>query len=324
VAKTYRDAGVDIQKGDRFVEFIRGMKSPAISRNIGGFSGGFEIDVKRYTHPIISTTTDGVGTKIMIAQKLNVYDTLGIDLVAMCVNDLITSGSRPVSFLDYIACGKINESVMEDLLSGIVAGCEIAACTLAGGETAEMPDMYGEEDFDLAGFAVGIAEKGSMLPIPDAITDGDLLYGLPSSGIHSNGFSLARKALSLDDERILRELITPTKIYVSELETLLASRGLVGAAHITGGGLEANIQRILPGNTRPVLNYSWNVPWIFREIQQHGEVSTEEMRKVYNLGIGMALVVKTEESEDFEAKARASGIDFVKIGEVVKGDATHR
>jgi phosphoribosylformylglycinamidine cyclo-ligase len=324
VGKTYSDAGVDIQRGDRFVDFIKNVHSSAISKEIGGYAGGFEIDTEEYTHPVITTTTDGVGTKIMIAQKLEVYDTVGIDLVAMCVNDLATSGSKPVCFLDYIACGKIQESVMQDLVRGIVAGCEIAGCTLTGGETAEMPGMYNEKDFDLAGFAVGIAEKEAMLPVKEKITDGTPLYGLPSSGIHSNGFSLARKALNLDNEGILRELLVPTKIYVKELEALIQGGGIIGAAHITGGGLEANIQRILPENTRPYLTYSWDVPSIFKAIQEQGGISSGEMRNVFNLGIGMALVVQADHSSDFEEHARSAGITIEEIGKVVNADDTHR
>ncbi len=319
MAKTYREAGVDIQKGDRFADFIRNFTSSVISRDIGGFSGGFEVDTEKFTHPVITTTTDGVGTKLIIAQKLGVYDTVGIDLVAMCVNDLITTGSKPVSFLDYIACGRIRETVLQDLIRGIIAGCEMAHCSLSGGETAEMPDMYKEDDFDLAGFAVGIAEKNEMLPQKERIKEGAVLYGLPSSGIHSNGFSLARKALPLQDDRILRELLIPTKIYVSELDCLLSDCGVLGAAHITGGGLEANIQRVLPENMRPNLTYLWQVPWIFDEIQNRGEISTTEMRNVFNLGIGMALAVDTAKSDIFEQKALSAEIRVIKIGEVVKG-----
>ncbi|MBN1686278.1 MAG: phosphoribosylformylglycinamidine cyclo-ligase [Spirochaetales bacterium] len=321
MGKTYRDAGVDIEKGDRFVEFIKSLRTKAVSSEIGGFSGGFEIDTKKYRHPVILTTTDGVGTKLMIAQKLGVYDTVGIDLVAMCVNDLITGGAQPVSFLDYIACGRINESVLRDIVRGIVEGCEQADCTLSGGETAEMPDMYGTDDLDLAGFAVGIVEKESLLPALDKIAEGTPLYGLKSSGIHSNGFSLARKALPLDNEKIMRELLVPTKIYVKDFFAL-AKGGVAGAAHITGGGLEANIQRILPAGMEPALDFAWEVPWIFREIQKQGDVSDQEMRRVFNLGIGMALAVCSEYTARFEEAARSAGIEVVKIGSVIRGKTT--
>ena len=316
--KTYRDAGVDIEKGERLVRFIQNFDSPAISSGIGGFAGGFELDTRQYRHPVIMTTTDGVGTKLMIAKKLKRHDTVGIDLVAMCVNDLIANGAMPVSFLDYIACGKLNDDVMRDLLRGIIAGCEIAGCRLTGGETAEMPDMYGADDYDLAGFAVGVVDRDKILPNMEDIDEGTLLYGLPSSGIHSNGFSLARKALPLDDRAILEELLVPTKIYVRELAEVIRSGALMGAAHITGGGLAANIQRILPDDLEPALDFSWEVPWIFDEIQKRGNVTIEEMRKVFNLGIGMVLAVGSAGSADFEKQAMTAGIEAVKIGEIIK------
>lgn len=314
--RTYREAGVDIEKGDRFAEFIRRIDSPAVASSIGGFAGGFELDTTRYEHPVIMTTTDGVGTKLMIAQKLNVFDTVGIDLVAMCVNDLIASGAEPVSFLDYIACGRLEERVLQEIVRGIVRGCEDAGCILSGGETAEMPDMYGPDDFDLAGFAVGVAEKREVLPKTDTITVGAAIYGLPSAGIHSNGFSLARKILPMDDERILKELLVPTKIYVKPLRRLLESGEVRGAAHITGGGLEANIQRVLPDGFSPDLSYDWDVPWIFDEIQRGGAVTTDEMRRVFNLGIGMAVVV--DDGKSLERIADSSGIALYRIGTVVR------
>jgi phosphoribosylformylglycinamidine cyclo-ligase len=318
--KTYRDAGVDIEKGDRLVNFIKGFDSTAISGGIGGFAGGFELDREKFSHPVIMTTTDGVGTKLMIAKKLKVYDTVGIDLVAMCVNDLIAGGAQPVSFLDYIACGRLDEAVIQDLLRGIIAGCETAGCMLTGGETAEMPDMYGIGDYDLAGFAVGIVDRDNMLPFTEDITEGTPLYGLRSSGIHSNGFSLARKTLPLDDKAILTELMVPTKIYVNEVTELLSSGAVLGAAHITGGGLLANVQRILPANLKPVLDFSWDVPWIFEAIQERGGISNSEMRKVFNLGIGMVLPVQLTGSPAFEKRASDAGIEVLKIGKVAKRD----
>jgi len=323
MGKTYRGAGVDIRKGERFVDYIKSLSTAAVSREIGGFAGGFEIDTRKYHRPVILTTTDGVGTKLMIAQKLKRYHTVGIDLVAMCVNDLITAGAKPVSFLDYIACGKINEKVMHDLIRGIVAGCEEADCSLSGGETAEMPDMYGEDDFDLAGFAVGIVEKDAMLPFKAEIEEGTPLYGMKSSGIHSNGFSLVRKTLPPDDERILKELLIPTRIYVREFAAL-AGAGLLGAAHITGGGLESNIERILPEGMTPELDYKWDIPDIFHEIQDRGKISTGEMRRVFNLGIGMVLAVRTEDTAVFEKKARTAGIEVLKVGVVTKRRRTRR
>ena len=318
--EAYRTAGVDVKKGDRFVDFIKGISSPAVSTGLGGFSGGFELDTDRYRHPMIMTATDGVGTKLLIAQRLEVYDTLGIDLVAMCVNDLIASGAEPVSFLDYIACGSIQESVMQDLIIGIVNGCEQAECTLSGGETAEMPDVYGERDFDLAGFAVGVVEREKALPRTESIAVGTQLLGMPSAGIHSNGLSLARKVLPLDDHDILQELLKPTVIYVRALKELLTTESILGIAHITGGGLLGNVGRILPDNLSFHLTYGWEQPWIFQEIQRIGKIETDEMKGVFNLGIGMVLAVQSESVDALMAHAAASEIDLVHVGEVAAAD----
>ncbi len=321
--KTYRNAGVDIEKGERLVDFIKSFDSAAVSGAIGGFAGGFELDREKYSHPVILTTTDGVGTKLLIAKELGIHDTVGIDLVAMCVNDLIANGAQPVSFLDYIACGKLNETVTQDLLRGIIAGCEIAGCVLTGGETAELPDMYGKDDYDLAGFAVGVVDRDEILPNMEDIKEGTPLYGLRSSGIHSNGFSLARKTLPLEDQAILTELLVPTRIYVKELVNLTQSGAVLGAAHITGGGLVANIQRILPVDLEPALDFSWGVPWIFDEIQKRGGVSDTEMRRVFNLGIGMVLAVRSAESAVFEGHATKAGIEAIKIGKAVRKTTTN-
>lgn len=193
--KSYAEAGVDIEKGDRFAEFIGSLKSKAVSGEIGGFAGGIEIDTEKYKKPVLLSTTDGVGTKLLIARQLEKYDTIGIDLVAMCVNDLIVCGADPVNFLDYIACGKLNEKQMQEIIKGVVEGCEQSECILAGGETAEMPDVYAEDDFDLAGFCVGLVNKDNILPKKDKISKGDTVLALPSAGIHSNGLSLARKVI---------------------------------------------------------------------------------------------------------------------------------
>ena len=316
MSKTYRDAGVDIEKGDRFADFIRNHSSKAVASSIGGFAGGFEVDLKAYDRPVIMTTTDGVGTKLMIAQKLGIFDTVGIDLVAMCVNDLIASGADPVSFLDYIACGKIDESVLQEIVKGIIEGCERAGCVLSGGETAEMPDMYGPNDFDLAGFAVGVVSKESILPVIESVSEGAVLFGLRSSGIHSNGFSLARKALPMDDSDILKELLVPTTIYVKDVRRLIDTGLVTGAAHITGGGLVGNIRRILPTNLVPQISYSWEIPWIFREMEATGGVEKEEMRRVFNLGIGMVACVNRENAADFSD--RTSGMEIIEIGAVAR------
>lgn len=313
---TYSEAGVDIEKGDRFASFIGNIKSKAVSNTIGGFAGGIEIDINKYKKPVLLSCTDGVGTKLMVAQKLQKFDTLGIDLVAMCVNDLIVCGASPLVFLDYIGCGKLNEDVLKEVIKGVVEGCEQSECTLAGGETAEMPDMYPDNEFDLAGFSVGIVEKSKMLPKLDEIEAGDILVGMASVGVHSNGLSLARKAIDENDRENMEKLLTPTKIYVRELETLLKSEMIVAAAHITGGGLEGNIVRALPAGLKPELTWDWSVPEIFNTIQKNGNISDSEMKKVFNMGIGMVLVIKKNNEDSFMKFARENNVEVFKAGVV--------
>ncbi len=313
---TYSEAGVDIEKGDRFASFIGNIKSKAVSNSIGGFAGGIEIDTEKYKKPVLLSCTDGVGTKLMVAQKLQKFDTLGIDLVAMCVNDLIVCGASPLVFLDYIGCGKLNEEVLKEVVKGIVIGCEQAGCTLAGGETAEMPDMYSDNEFDLAGFSVGIVEKSLMLPQLDKVEPGDILVGMASVGVHSNGLSLARKTIDVEDTTNMELLLTPTKIYVKEIETLLKSEMIIAAAHITGGGLEGNIVRALPEGLKPELNWEWAIPQIFSTIQKNGNISDDEMRKVFNMGIGMTLIIKKDNIDDFMKFAKDSSVEVFKAGVV--------
>jgi phosphoribosylformylglycinamidine cyclo-ligase len=318
--RSYEEAGVSIDKGDKFASFIGSLKSKAVSRSIGGFAGGIAIDTKKYKNPIMLSTTDGVGTKLMIAQELGIYDTVGIDLVAMSVNDLIVCGAAPQTFLDYIACGKIHEEVLHQIIKGVVDGCEQAECTLAGGETAEMPDVYGKDDFDLAGFAVGIVDRDKMLPRKKNIKKGDIILGLPSAGIHSNGLSLARKVIDKKDKAGRRELLKPTKIYVKELKKLIARDNIEAAAHITGGGLTGNLIRTLPKTVRPVFDpKAWEVPDIFKKIQKNGGIDPVEMERVFNMGIGIAMVVKKNNVDDVLAYAKRSKIAIRVIGEIVNG-----
>ena len=318
--KSYEEAGVSIDKGDKFASFIGSLKSKAVSRSIGGFAGGIAIDTKKYKNPIMLSTTDGVGTKLMIAQELGIYDTVGIDLVAMSVNDLIVCGAAPQTFLDYIACGKIHEEVLHQIIKGVVDGCEQAECTLAGGETAEMPDVYGSDDFDLAGFAVGIVDRDKMLPRKKNIRKGDIILGLPSAGIHSNGLSLARKVIDKKDKAGRRELLKPTKIYVKELKKLIAKDNIEAAAHITGGGLTGNLIRTLPKTVKPVFDTSaWEVPEIFKKIQRNGGIDPVEMERVFNMGIGIAMVVKKNNVDDVLSFAKRSKIAIRVIGEIVNG-----
>lgn len=315
---TYSEAGVNIERGDNFVKYIKGLNSGSVSRHIGGFSGGIELSPDKYKNPVLLSTTDGVGTKLLIARSLKTYDTIGIDLVAMCVNDLIVCGVEPLSFLDYIAFGTLKEGVLEDIMKGIVQGCEEAGCILTGGETAEMPDLYSKNDFDLAGFCTGIGERDSLLPKKESISPGDPIFGLPSVGVHSNGLSLARKIIPEKEDKLFRQLLLPTKIYVRDMKTILDSNTVLAAAHITGGGLEGNIKRVLPDSMKASLNYSWEIPEIFMEIQNRG-VSSIEMRKVFNMGIGIAIVVGKSEKDAFTSFCKSHMIHTLKIGEVVDG-----
>jgi phosphoribosylformylglycinamidine cyclo-ligase len=315
----YEKAGVSIRKGDDFAEFIKGIPSKAISKGIGGFAGGAALDLRGYREPVLLSTTDGVGTKLLVAKKLRRYDTIGIDLVAMSVNDLVVCGARPIQFLDYIACGKIDEGVLHAVIEGVVAGCEQAGCELTGGETAEMPDVYGTDDIDLAGFAVGIAEKEEMLPRLDRMEEGDLVLGMPSTGVHSNGYSLARKAVDPEDRSTWEQLLVPTKIYVCELLVLISTGRVLGAAHITGSGLHGNVERVIPRGLRASFAWDWPIPAIFSKIQAGGKVGDEEMRSVFNMGIGMALIAKREEAEGLVEIAASKGIALFKAGELVRG-----
>ena len=315
---TYAESGVDISKGERFAQFIRSFPSRAVMAMEAGFAGQLPVDLRQYDDPVVLTTTDGVGTKLLIAKKLGVYDTVGIDLVAMCANDLIVRGARPVAFLDYIACGRLDLAVMQEVMKGVIAGCEEAGCVLTGGETAEHPEMSAPEDFDLAGFAVGVAERSAVLPKPDLIGPGDSIFGLPSSGVHSNGLSLARNVLSLDSRDVLETLLTPTRIYADELLPLIGTGWVSGAAHITGGGLTHNIPRILPPGLTAELTYDWPVPPIFGEIQSMGRIDDAEMRQVFNLGVGIAFVVPRRKAGEIMTEGTTRGFDILDMG-VVRG-----
>jgi phosphoribosylformylglycinamidine cyclo-ligase len=313
---TYREAGVDIERGDRFVDFIRSIRSRAVDAGIGGFSSATPLDSLGLKSPVLMTTTDGTGTKLLVAKKLGRYDTIGIDLVAMNVNDLVVCGARPLVFLDYIACGRIDETRMHDVVRGIVKGCELAGCSLGGGETAEMPDLYGPDDIDLAGFAVGFAERDAVLPRKGDIRRGDLILGLASSGIHSNGLSLARKVIPEADTAAWQEMLTPTRIYVRELLALHATGKLLAAAHITGGGLVGNLQRVIPADLAPRYDFGWQVPPLFTKIQRLGGVPDQEMQRVFNLGIGIAMIARPADAEALREAGQAVGAEVLAIGEL--------
>ncbi len=317
----YKDAGVDIEAGDAFVEEIR-----RTNPDIGGFSGLLSIP-RGYKAPQLVVSTDGVGTKLLVARELHLFDTIGIDLVAMVVNDLLACGAQPFAFLDYYACDELRLGEASEILRGIHAGCAQAGCALVGGETAELPGVYPDGGFDLAGFGVGVVEKGRAIS-GDKIRPGDVLIGLPSSGIHSNGLSLARRVL-LDGKKKLRgarrraaleNLLIPTAIYVKPVLKLLRKIRVKGIAHITGGGIPGNLKRVLPENSRAVVNpNTWTRPEIFDDIAARGPVEQDEMYTVFNMGIGMILVVAEQDVRETVKILRRSLVHAVEIGAIVKG-----
>ncbi len=313
---TYKDAGVDIEKADKFVEEIKGFVQKTFSSNvitpIGGFASAYLMDIKNYKNPVITSSTDGVGTKLKIAQQLDKHDTIGIDLVAMCVNDLVTTTSKPLFFLDYFATGKLKPETAVDVVKGIAKGCEISRCSLVGGETAEMPGMYKEGEYDLAGFAVGVVEKEKMVD-GSKTEKGDILIGIASSGVHSNGYSLVRKLIEVKNYKysnyieefgktIGEELLTPTKIYVNTILTLAEKINIKAIAHITGGGIPGNLIRVInPGLKAIIEEGSWEVIPVFKWIQKEGNIPKEEMYKTFNMGIGMIIAIdKKDEKEAIE------------------------
>jgi phosphoribosylformylglycinamidine cyclo-ligase len=325
---TYRDAGVDIDKGDRFVEIIK-KKLPQKDRaNIGLFGGLFDLSSLGYTYPVLVSSTDGVGTKLLIAKEANRFDTIGIDLVAMCVNDVIPLGAKPLFFLDYLATAELDLETASTVVDGILEGCRQAGCSLLGGETAEMPGVYRKGDYELAGFTVGIVERDRIID-GRAIAEGDSLVGVRSSGIHSNGLSLARRALAGDlgsgkqhpllGRTLLQELLVPTRIYVRLVLDLLAKAEIKGIAHITGGGIYGNTKRLLPEGLDLDIRWKSLRPHpIFKIVQEAGGVEDEEMRKTFNLGVGMVFVVSAKEEGTFCALLAERGEEPLRIGEVVK------
>ncbi len=325
---SYRDAGVDIDAGDALVDaikpFAKRTMREGVLGGIGGFGALFEIG-RKYREPVLVSGTDGVGTKLRLAFELNRHDTVGIDLVAMSVNDILVQGAEPLFFLDYFACGKLDVATASRVVKGIAAGCEQAGCALIGGETAEMPGMYPEGEYDLAGFAVGAVEKSEIID-GRKIVPGDVVLGLASSGIHSNGYSLVRRIIEMvkpdlnadfDGRTLADALMAPTRIYVKPLLSLMASVEVKGMAHITGGGLAENIPRILQEHLTAVLKKeAWTMPPLFSWLQKHGNVASEEMHRVFNCGIGMAVIVSREQAEQAMAHLRAAGETVYRIGEI--------
>tara|TARA_R110002073_G_scaffold20090_1_gene72503 strand:- start:18 stop:1043 length:1026 start_codon:yes stop_codon:yes gene_type:complete len=328
VQLSYRDAGVDIDAGDRLIQNIKPHAKrtlrPEVLTGIGSFGALFEIS-KKYINPVLVSGTDGVGTKLKLAFQLNQHDSIGIDLVAMSVNDILVLGAEPLFFLDYFACGKLNVDIATAVVSGIAKGCEQAGCALIGGETAEMPGMYPQGEYDLAGFAVGAVEKERIID-GSTIQAGDAIIGLASSGAHSNGYSLIRKIienkhidLSSDfyGKTLSDAIMTPTRIYVRPLLELMKQIPIKGMAHITGGGLIENIPRVLPKTVSAVLQKdSWDMPSLFHWLQQQGNVADNEMARVFNCGIGMALVVAPHHVQDTLSILRAADETVWQIGKI--------
>jgi phosphoribosylformylglycinamidine cyclo-ligase len=320
---SYRDAGVDIDAGDALVEAIkpyaRRTLRPEVLAGIGGFGALCRIP-KKFRQPVLVSGTDGVGTKLKLAFALGRHDTVGIDLVAMSVNDVLVQGAEPLFFLDYYACGKLDAGVAAQVVKGIARGCELAGCALIGGETAEMPGMYPEGEYDLAGFCVGVVERSKIIH-GRSIRPGDALLGLASSGAHSNGYSLIRRIVerAAPEAAMLDALMQPTRIYVKPVLKLLRSVQVKGLAHITGGGLTGNVPRVLPRNTRAVIRGdSWPRPALFRWLQEQGNVAEDEMHRVFNCGIGMVAVVAAADAARAAARLRAAGETVYEIGSVEK------
>lgn len=338
---TYSDAGVDIDAGNLMVEKIkpavRSTRRPGADGEIGGFGGLFDLKAAGFKDPILVAANDGVGTKLKIAIDANIHDTVGIDLVAMCVNDLVVQGAEPLLFLDYFATGKLDPDQGAAIVQGIAAGCRQSGCALIGGETAEMPGMYSHGDYDLAGFAVGAAERGELLPAGD-IAEGDVILGLSSSGVHSNGFSLVRKIVELSglgwdavapfaaDKTLGAALLEPTRIYVKPLlKAIKETKALKALAHITGGGFPENIPRVLPKHLAAEIDLSSiKVPAVFSWLAKTGGVAQNEMLRTFNCGVGMIVVVSAENADKVAAILEAEGETVARLGRMVaREDGAH-
>ncbi|WP_257266553.1 phosphoribosylformylglycinamidine cyclo-ligase [Endozoicomonas sp. ONNA2] len=330
---SYKDAGVDIDAGNTLVERIkqvaRATSRPEVMGGLGGFGALCQLPAG-YQEPVLVSGTDGVGTKLKLAMELGMHDHIGIDLVAMCVNDLLVCGAEPLFFLDYYATGKLNVNVAERVVTGIGKGCELSGCALIGGETAEMPGMYQGEDYDLAGFCVGVVEKSEIID-GSKVCAGDLLIGLPSSGPHANGYSLIRKVLevagsdlntTLAGKPLAEHLMAPTRIYVKSLLQLQKELPIHAMAHITGGGLPENLPRVIPGGCCAVINTkSWEIPAIFRFLQEKGNIAAFELYRTFNCGIGMVLCIPASHREQAIKRLAALGEQSVIIGQIESADS---
>jgi len=326
---SYRDAGVDIEAGNNLVDAIKPIaartRRPGVLDGLGGFGAMFEIPLDRYKEPVLVSGTDGVGTKLMLAMEMNKHDTIGIDLVAMCANDLIVQGAEPLFFLDYYATGKLSVENAADVIKGIGTGCELSGCALIGGETAEMPGMYEGEDYDLAGFCVGIVEKSKVIT-GAKVAAGDAIIGIGSSGPHSNGYSLIRKVIevsgaklsdSFGDSTLGETLLAPTRLYIKSLLALFNEVDVHALAHITGGGLLENLPRVMPAGTMARIDSNaWQRPAIFDWLQEHGNVAHDEMHRTFNCGIGMTVIVAAEDAEKTVAELEKQGEQAWIIGKI--------
>ncbi|HBP65870.1 MAG TPA: phosphoribosylformylglycinamidine cyclo-ligase [Desulfosporosinus sp.] len=330
---SYKDAGVDIDAGNEVVELIK----PAVARTLrpevlgglGGFGGLFKLDLEKYPDPVLVSGTDGVGTKLRLAFQMNKHDSIGQDAVAMCVNDILVQGAEPLFFLDYLAVGKVDPKRVAEVVVGVAKGCEMAGCALIGGETAEMPGFYGEDEYDIAGFSVGAVNRNQLID-GSKIQDGDVLIGLASTGLHSNGYSLARKIVETVDlnevfaelgETLGEALLRPTRIYVKSILPLIPGGEILGMAHITGGGLTGNIPRILPKGLGVRIDTStWERPPIFALLQRLGDVTRPEMYRTFNMGVGFVMIVHPEDAEKVCQQLDAFGETSFVMGSVVPGE----
>jgi phosphoribosylformylglycinamidine cyclo-ligase len=326
---TYSQSGVDIAKADSAIDKIKQQAESTLNSNviagIGGFASLYKLDLHKYSNPVLVSGTDGVGTKLKIAIESNIYHSIGIDLVAMCINDIITTGADPLFFLDYYATGKLDETAHEQVLKGIIEGCALANCALVGGETAELPGLYSKKDFDLAGFAVGCVNEHEIID-GSQISSKDVILGIPSSGFHSNGFSLIRKIcfelhkMEIDSyipefkTELTNLLLEPTSIYFNDINTLKLKYHVKGIAHITGGGPVANLRRILPDKNLKIHFHEWQLPALFQWIQALGNITDEELFNVFNCGIGIMIVASQDEARKIWDE---SEIDLVNLGEII-------
>lgn len=333
---SYRDAGVDIDAGNQFIDRIRDSVAstmrPEVLGGLGGFGGMFELPVDRYKKPVLVSGTDGVGTKLKLAIESNQHDTIGIDLVAMCVNDILVLGAEPLFFLDYYATGELKPEIAADVVAGIAEGCRQSGASLIGGETAEMPGMYSKGDYDLAGFCVGVVEKEAIID-GSKVSEGDTMIALASSGPHSNGYSLIRKVIEVSGAKLSQKcdnttlgeaLLAPTKIYVSSILAALKTIDIHAMAHITGGGLLENIPRVLPDDTQAVIEKdSWNLPGVFEWLQQSGNIEQSEMHRTFNCGVGMVIIVSAEDADTAIETFTQNGESAWRLGQIEKldGDA---